>query len=142
VESPLESAQRQLFQVTRLLEPTSGWFHRSFKGAEFRDSVESFIASLYALEWQDFSEARDFAIAEKMAKMILSVVELYVAAIYEVEDTSECAVFTDLIGQLRTAVDGLRQGLPPDPAKRPTRAAIDSEAEASLYEILKPSLPR
>jgi hypothetical protein len=140
-DSPLAHAQRSAFEAVRLLEPRSGiwgaW--KPFKGEEFLQSVDRYRDVLYSLEWSAFKEASHFSFIAALTGVVISTIEYYVTTRYGIDDTGECAVFTHRIGQLRVAVEGLKAGLPPNPAKRPRPEDLDRDAEAALLGILVPA---
>jgi hypothetical protein len=114
---------------------------KRFKGAQFRRIVERFIRLLYKLEWKDFEGVEQFERAEKLTHLMIAITEAWIVTQYDVRHTAECQTFSDLLERLHVARNGLREGLPPNPEKRPSLDEVNRRAEQALFEILKPSLP-
>jgi hypothetical protein len=131
----LDEVQFTAFETTAEL-PERHFWTRLFRGARFRRSAERFVHLLYSLEWKHFEDIEDFECAENLAQIVLSTIEIHMLR-YTARDTGECMIFRNLIADLRIAIDGLRQGLPPNPAKRPS----DQELEALASERLSRVLP-
>ena len=82
----------------------------------FRWAVERFVQVVYALDVSQLSDA-DLQAVEELVLTGQRVIEVHTTLRAGREDL---VYLTTIIRQLRDAVDGLQQGLPPDPAKRPS----------------------
>jgi hypothetical protein len=115
------------------------WFHtftRPFRGARVRREAEKFVRLVYSIDLKNFREIEDFELVDRWIQVVITTVERFVAWKYGPEDTGECAVFQDLIRRLQVASEGVRAGLPPDPAKRPDPAKLKQDAEERLGSVL------
>lgn len=118
------------------------WGHaraKRFKGVQFRRIVERFVKQVYKLEWTDFAAVEHFELGEKLIQAMMALTEAWVITQYDSRHTAECDTFRRLLDRLRVALEGIRQGLPPDPAKRLTRAKRDEFTASELRKALQSS---
>lgn len=117
--------------------PSSHTFTRIFRGSRFRKAVEKFADLFYRIELRHFQTVEQFEMIEKLTQFVVGTIELHVVSQYTTRDTVECVVFRDILEKLRVGLDGLRQGLPPDPAKRPTDGDLEQLANDRLSKVMK-----
>jgi hypothetical protein len=92
-----------------------------YRRVQFKGAVERFTTHVYELTGEQMSDQLLVDVEDLVAAM-LKIVQLHVSRIgseYRT-DAGDKAYFVDVMERLQAALDGLTQGLSPDPAKRPT----------------------
>ena len=96
----------------------------------FRRAAERFARVVYDFNVDGLSDAD----LQKVEELVLSGQRLIEVHVTLRASHNELPVFSNIIRQLREAADGLRQGLPPDPSKRPSDDELMERLARNLYE--------
>lgn len=86
-------------------------------------AASSFVLELYALDTVGFTDAH----FERLEDVVVAAVHLL--------ERSPAAEARRLIDRLNVALEGIQEGLPPDPAKRPTREELAADFATRLRDL-------
>lgn len=104
----------------------------SYRNARFRSAIGNFVSSVYALDVERFTDEQ-FQLIELLVRAVTKVVEVHLSGLGEgVRDVVDREYFRPILRRLEVAVEGLEQGLAPDPAKRPTDDQLMEQFNAGL----------
>ena len=117
----IEQVEQNAVRVLRQQPHAHGQWQFFYRNGRFRQAIGDFHKALYAMSVESYSDEQLQA-AEDIARVVIKIIEVHVSRLGDgVRDVVDREYFQPIIKQLETAVEGLEQGLPPDPSKRPTR---------------------
>lgn len=90
-----------------------------YRHVRFRGAVDRFTNAVYELNIDHYSDD-DLNKLEETITSVIKVVEVHTSRLGSyIEDNEDRRYFKAIIDRLGIAREGLSEGLPPDPAKRP-----------------------
>lgn len=123
VTATVQGVEYAASQMARNL-PEAHFSFEFWKKAWFRRAADDFVRVVYDLDINGFSD-EGLARIEELVGVGISAISIHLARLRDdTRDTIDREYFERLLARLRTALEGLAQGLPPDPAKRPTREEL------------------
>lgn len=91
-----------------------------WRNAQFRRAIGAVEKAIYALDVEKLSDSR-LEVLEKAVRIVLKSIEIHVAGLGSaVQDKVDREYFRNIISRMEVALEGLEQGLSPDPSKRPS----------------------
>lgn len=120
----VELVRCETTKVVRNLPDAHGAWQFWWRNANFRKGIQNVVTALYAVEIDGLSDVQLQALDEAI-RAVLSLIDLHVSRLGSAtHDTVDRQFFQDRTRELLTALEGLEQGLAPDPTKRPTREQL------------------
>jgi hypothetical protein len=116
--------------VRNLPDAHASW--QFWRNASFRRAIRDVVEALDELDVERFSDEH-FQSLETVVHRVLQIIDVHVAGLHDgVRDKVDREYFRIMTAHLRTALEGLEQGLAPDPAKRPTHEQLMSRLADGL----------
>lgn len=116
--------------VRHLPEAHSAW--EFWRKAWFRRAAERFTDLAYGLDVSRFQD-EDFQLVENLVETGAKIIEIHMVGLRsDLRDVVDKEFFAALLRNLHTAIEGLQQGLPPDPDRRPSDDQLMSRLDSSL----------
>ena len=125
----IQQVQQAAWRVARHMPVAHSWVE-FWQRPRFRRAAEDFVRIVYALDVKGLSDA-DLQQVEELVLSGQRLIEVHMTLLAE---RDELPVFANLVRKLRDAVDGLCQGLPPDPEKRPSDEELMERLARNLRE--------
>lgn len=132
VTAVVQGVERAASQVARNL-PEAHAFFVFWRKAWFRRAADDFAEVVYDLDISQFDDA-GLARLEELVRVGMWAISIHLARLRDTGDAADRPHFESLLNRLRIGVEGLEQGLPPNPAKRPTRDELLETLARGLRE--------
>ena len=96
----------------------------AWRNAKFRRAVGRIDVAIYSLDVKGFDDEQ-LDLLKELALLVVKVIEIHMSGLGEaLRDTVDRQYFVNIVSRLRIAAEGLEQGLPADPSKRPSRTEL------------------
>lgn len=105
-----------------------------WRNTAFRRAISRVVAAVYALDIETLTDEHLQAL-ERLVRAVIHLVDVHAAGLGGgVRDTVDREHFRKIIEQLREALEGLEQGLAPDPRKRPSDDELMNQFAVGLRQ--------
>ena len=116
----IEHVKQDAARVVRNLPDAHAAWQFFWRDAAFRRAIGAIDRAIYALKVETFSDD-DFQLLERTIRAVINAVEIHASGLgTAVQHRVDRESFREVISRLETALEGLEQGLAPDPANRPS----------------------
>ena len=130
----IEQVEHDAASVVRHQPRAHGAWQFSYRNARFRHAIARVDAAVYAITVEDLTDD-DLQMVVEIVDAVVKVIEVHVSRLDDgVRDTVDREYFRPIIKRLEVALEGLSQGLAPDPAKRPTHEQLLDRMAAMLSQ--------
>lgn len=103
-----------------------------WRDAKFRNALTTFVDSVYQLNVDGLDDDQ-LQLLESVMRAVLHAIEIHTSRLGDgLRETVDREYFKTLVKRLKVAIDGVEQGLAPDPSKRPSRAELLDRLAAGL----------
>ena len=116
----IELVKQDAARVVRNLPDAHAAWQFFWRDAAFRRAIGAIDRAIYALKVDTFSDD-DFQLLERTILAVIKAVEIHASGLgTAVQHRVDREYFRGAITRFETALEGLEQGLAPDPANRPS----------------------
>lgn len=130
----IERVEHEAACVVRQQPRAHAAWQFSYRNARFRQAIGRVDAAIYDIAVDGLTDDRLQLLIE-VVDAVIKVIEVHVSRLGDdVRDQIDREYFRPIIRRLQVAREGLMQGLPPDPAKRPTRDQLLDRMSAMLAQ--------
>jgi hypothetical protein len=127
----VEQVKQDAARVVRNL-PGAHASWQFWRNAAFRRAISDVVEALYVIDVDRFTDEH-FETLERVVKVVIEIINIHVAGLDRTtRDVVDREYFRDMTTRLKTAIDGLQQGMAPDPQKRPTDEELMDRLAAGL----------
>jgi hypothetical protein len=133
----IEDVRAAAVRLVRNLPEAHLRVERPIRALVFSSSAKAFVKRVYALETAGFID-RDLEEVEDIVRAGLRVLLVHMADLDRLRrrgSTGDRHPMHALVEKLEGGLEGIERGLPPDPAKRPTREQMLQKLAAHLTSI-------
>jgi len=129
----IERVEQDAIRVVRQQPRAHGSWQFFYRDARFRKAIGDFDKALYSMSVDGCSDAQLQAL-ENVVKVVIKIIEVHVSGLGDgVRDAVDRQYFRPIIKRLEVALEGIQQGLAPDPSKRPTDDELMNQFNAGLH---------
>lgn len=117
----IEQVKNDAERAVRNLPSAHASWQFVWRNASFRRAISAVDKAAYAINVDKLSD-ESLDVLAQIIRLVIKMIEIHVSELVGgTRDLLDRQYFQDVIHRLEIAADGLEQGLPPDPSKRPTR---------------------
>ena len=129
----VEHVKQDAARAIRNLPDAHASWQFYWRDAQFRRAIGAVETVVFSVNVEQFSDDQ-FQSLEQAVRLVINLIEVHVAGLgTDTRATLDRKYFRAIVSRLETALEGLEQGLPPDPAKRPTDEELMEQFNAGLH---------